>query len=64
MATKEQEFTDGEIKAAYMEGYSRGEADGSEHRPYDTGLSEAIQSELDWNRATGYDAGFADHAEG
>jgi len=60
--TEQARFTQAEIKTAYMEGYDRGEADGAGYRPYDTGISEAIQSELDWNRAAGYDAGFADHA--
>lgn len=54
------EFTDTEKTAAYMDGYGRGEADGSNGRGYDTTLSETIKDALDWNRATGYDTGFAD----
>ena len=62
MSKQQDEYTEAEIKAAYMEGYNRGESDGREGRKYDTTLSETIHGELDRNRATGYDAGFADQA--
>ena len=62
MANKPDEYTDAEILAAHMDGYRRGEADGSGGRGYDTELSESIHNDLDWNRATGYDAGYGDTA--
>jgi hypothetical protein len=60
--TEKPQFTNAATKAAYMDGYNRGESDGREGRGYSTALSETIHDALDWNRATGYDAGFADQA--
>lgn len=64
MSKQPDEFTGREITAAYMEGYTTGATDGSEGKPYNYGLSETIGDALDWNRASGYDTGFADNAEG